>query len=164
MESPQSSTKSTMLASLTPPEDKIDVSIQEVLQEIEREGQEPPPPPSCLPPAPMATTPIAPIYAPQPMYFAAPQMYAPPPGGAPAPRVEPAASKRADDGGVLGMLKKHETSILLVLLYFGFSFLKLGNLLNVQNLTLLQRVPSSMIGIKAILFVLTYNLLKKNMR
>jgi hypothetical protein len=62
------------------------------------------------------------------------------------------------------MLKKHETSILLVLLYFGFSFLKLGNLLNVQNLTLLQRVPSSMIGIKAILFVLTYNLLKKNMR
>jgi hypothetical protein len=155
-----------MLASLTPPEDKIDVSIQEVLQEIEREGQEPPPPPpSCLPPAPMATTPIAPIYAPQPMYFAAPQMYAPPPASRPAvPRVEPPASKRADDGGVLGMLKKHETSILLVLLYFGFSFLKLGNLLNVQNLTLLQRVPSSMIGIKAILFVLTYNLLKKNMR
>jgi hypothetical protein len=97
------------------------------------------------------------------MYFAAPQIYAPPPGGPPAPRVEPVVSKRSEDGGVLGMLKKHETSILLVLLYFGFSFLKLGNLLNVQNLTLLQRVPSSMIGIKAILFVLTYNLLKKNM-
>ena len=163
MESSQSSTKSTMLASLTPPEDKIDVSIQEVLQEIEREGQEHPPP-SCLPPAPVATTPAPPLYAPQPMYFAAPQMYAPPPSGPRAPLEVPAvAPKRTDDGGVLGMLKKHETSILLVLLYFGFSFLKLGNLLNVQNFTLLQRVPSSMIGIKALLFVLTYNLLKKNM-
>jgi hypothetical protein len=153
-----------MLTSLTPPEDKIDVSIQEVLQEIEREGQEPPPPPTpCLPQSPVATTPTPPLYAPQPMYFAAPQMYTPPPCGPSAPRVEAVVSKRSDDGGVMGMLKKHETSILLVLLYFGFSFLKLGNLLNVQNLTLLQRVPSSMIGIKAILFVLTYNLLKKNL-
>ena len=74
-----------------------------------------------------------------------------------------APPKKSDDGGVFRTLKKHETSILLVLLYFGFSFLKLGNLLNVQNLTLLQRVPSSMIGIKAILFVVSYNLLKKSL-
>ena len=159
MESSQSSTKSTMLNTLAPPEDKMNVSIQEVLQEIERETHEPPPLSDCHPP-PMSAVPTPQVYAPQPMYFA-PPIYAPP--HPPAPQMHVVPPKKSDDGGVFRTVKKHETSILLVLLYFGFSFLKLGNLLNVQNLTLLQRVPSSMIGIKAILFVLSYNLLKKNL-
>lgn len=175
MDGPQASTKSTMLTSLKPPEDKADVSIQEVLKEIEREGTPPssvgPPPSSvglqtCSVGPPPCSVAVPPVYAPQSVYVP-PQMY---PSHAPPPlpsstSAEPMTipSSKPTDTGILGGLKKHQTSILLVLLYFGFSFLKLSNLLNLQNLTLLQRIPSSMMAIKAVLFVLSYNLLNKNL-
>lgn len=95
----------------------------------------------------------APVYAP----------LAPPPFPTPVQNIiqsNTAPSSESALTSVKGVLSLHKNNFLLILLYVGFSLLRLGNVLNLQNLSLLQKIPNSIIGIKALLFVLSYNFLK----
>lgn len=167
-----SAAKSTMLSSIKPPEDKADVSIQEVLQEIKRETAQPPPPPQTVqqphPPSLPAqqhhhTTSHPPMSHPS-MYAPMYAPVAPPPFVIPmqntVPSSPPPSSSESALTSVKGALSLHKNNFLLILLYIGFSLLRLGNVVNLQNLSLLQKIPNSIIGIKALLFVLSYNFLK----
>ena len=163
-----SAAKSTMLSSIKPPEDKADVSIQEVLQEIKRETAQPPPPPQTVQQPPPPSLPAQQHhYTTSHPPMSHPSMYAPvapPPFVIPmqntVPSSPPPSSSESALTSVKGALSLHKNNFLLILLYIGFSLLRLGNVVNLQNLSLLQKIPNSIIGIKALLFVLSYNFLK----
>jgi len=100
------------------------------------------------------------MYAPMMYAPAAPPPFVHPTQNSPIPSCAAPSSSESALTSVKGLFSLHKNNFLLILLYVGFSLLRLGNVVNMQNLGLLQKIPNSIIGIKALLFVLSYNFLK----
>lgn len=128
------SPKSTMLSSLAKPAAEDDGAAELSVQEVLNEIKRE----SVVP--------------------ADPPPMVPPPAPAPFVYVQPAPAPWS----ISALLEAHKNNILLVILYVCFALLDLGNVVNMQNLGFLRRVPNALVCLKAILFVVSYNVMRKH--